>query len=186
MSRDRTRGQEFPRLTAGQVLRDAFKSPRCWGALILTLMVVSIVPTAAKTPVAMALAALLVAPAMRMAQPPVGSPLAVPIDPREGVNFDGFRGVQAGSRVRWQQVRCRIEGSELRMVSFWHKRRAPEVVSVRGAALLSIRMSEPRDLNLKPRRMSILDLRLFDGSSLQLAVDASLQHQVRSLLTSGE
>lgn len=177
------RPQDLPNEgAASHLLLLLLRSKRAWGAVALILVATAVVPSIAKVPVALVLAAVLLAPLLRSLQgrPREGSPRR-PVDPARPVRFDGFQGEPGAKRTRWKHVRCLVEGSDLRISSFWHAG-APKVVSLDGAVLRSITASGPRDVNLKSDRMRIIELEISDAFTLLLAVDSSIEETVQAAL----
>jgi hypothetical protein len=179
----RDRPQELPNQgTASYLLRLLLTSKRAWGALAIILIATALLPGVAKIPVALVLAALVVVPALRTLQ---SQSRDVTPNGRAGLahslRFDGFQGEPGKGRTRWSQVRCLVDGSDLRITSFWRPGRQT-VVSLNGAVLTSIQASDPREGNLKSGRMRIIELKLSDASSVRLAVDLSILENVQAAL----
>jgi hypothetical protein len=170
--------------TASHLLRLLLRSKRAWGALVIILIAAALVPGVAKIPVALVLAALVLVPVLRTLQSQ--SRDATPdgaVGPDHSLRFDGLRGEPGKGRTRWSQVRCLVDGSDLRITSFWQRGKST-VVSLDGAALISIQASSPRDVNLKSGRMRIIEIKLSDASTLRLAVDLSIVDDVKAALLS--
>lgn len=182
---ERDRPQGLPnRATASHLLRLILTSRRAWVAVVVIVAATALVPAVAKFPVALVLSTLVVVPVLRTLQR--GSTDGTPdggVGRGRPRHFDGFRGEPGKGRTRWSQVRCLVDGSELRITSFWRPGRQT-VVSLGGAVLTSIQASGPRDMNLKSDRMRIIELELNDGSALRLAVDVSIVDDVTAALLS--
>ena len=169
--------------TASHLFGLLVRSKLAWVAVLAIVLVATIVPTIAKVPVALVLAAFLLVPLLRNLQVRPGIP-DEPVTYRastRGISFEGFKGEQGPKGTKWRQVRCVVEGSELRMSSFWHKGEV-EVISIKDARIVGVSPSGVRDLNLKSGRMRILDLELVTLHTLRLAIDCSIEEPVRATL----
>lgn len=173
----------LPSRSASRLLQAMAKSKKVWAALGGILVVAILLPAAAKAPVALVLAGVLLVPIVRGLKDPatteaVGSQRWR--DPAQAVRFDGSLR-RSGSRSRWRQVRCLISGAELLVSSYWRRNQPPQVISLNSSEITSVATSTVRD-GLKPGLMRIIRLQLADGSTLQLAVDLAVAEAVQGAL----
>jgi hypothetical protein len=174
----------LPSRSGSRLIRVMARSKGVWAIVGIVVIASALLPTVAKAPVALLLAGVLMAPVVRGLRDPATATAVESLrwrDPTQAVRFDG--GVRReDSRGRWRQVRCVVRGTELMIGSYWRRSRAPQVVSIKSSSVTSVTTSELRD-GLKPGLMSVIHLRLANGSTLQLAVDRELAEAVSGTLT---